>query len=142
MIQRVLIADDNPWVRQSLERLLRSLPTPSPIVVDTARDGFQALQATEQHVYDVVLVDLAMPNGSGFDVIERLRESGFEGVIVLMTGQHQGWIATRAAALGATNTLFKPLDPDEVMNLVMPQASVEANEPVDDDLDWLSAIAL
>ncbi len=141
MIKRVLIADDNPWVRQSLDRLLRSTPTSFPIIIDTVDDGTEALQASTQHTYDLVLVDLAMPNVSGFDVIERLRGSGFSGSIVLMTGQHQGWIATRAASLGATKTLFKPLNPDEVMDLVMPEAPVE-EEPIEDDLDWLNAIAL
>jgi CheY-like chemotaxis protein len=142
MISRILIADDNPWVRQSLERLLRSVPTPSPIVVDTACDGVEALNANEQHAYDLILLDLAMPNLSGFDVIERLRGSGFNGQIVLMTGQHQGWIATRAAILGATTTLFKPLDPNELMDLVMVGTPAAEEEPLADDLDWLSAIAL
>jgi CheY-like chemotaxis protein len=142
MIERVLIADDNPWVRQSLDRLLCSLQTPSPITVDTVCDGVEALHATTQHTYDLVLVDMAMPNLSGLDVIERLRGSGFTGKIVLMTGQHQAWIATRASILGATNTLFKPLDPDEVMDLVMPGAPVLEEEPLADDLDWLTAIAL
>jgi len=98
------------------------------------------LAAAKDASYDVVFVDLAMPNSSGFDVIEQLRAIRFPGEIVLMTGQHQGWIATRAESLGATTTLFKPLDPDEVLAFVS-QGEEHAHEaPVVDELDWLSAI--
>ncbi len=83
-----------------------------------------------------------MPNGSGFDVIKSRCQSGFDGAIVRMTGQHQDWIATRAETLGATTTLFKPLDPVEVMNLVMPIAPTVEDVPIADDLDWLTGIAL
>ena len=69
---RVLIADDHAVVRQGLRTFL-DLQDDIEVVAEAA-DGAEALAAAEEHVPDVVLIDLVMPNVDGIEAIRGLRE--------------------------------------------------------------------
>jgi two-component system nitrate/nitrite response regulator NarL len=79
---RVLLADDHPMIASALDMLLRGTAYQ---LVGRARTGKEALAQIEQLKPDLVLLDVNMPDGSGIDVLRRLRKAGEERPIVLLT---------------------------------------------------------
>ncbi len=76
------MVDDDPLVRRSLQRLLRKH------VVSTAGSGREALDLISRQHFDLVFCDLMMPELTGMDVYDRLRDAGegLERKLVFMTG--------------------------------------------------------
>ena len=79
---RVLLADDHPMIASALEMLLRGTDYQ---LVGRARSGKEALAQIDEVKPDLVLLDVNMPDGSGIDVLRRLRKSGEERPIILLT---------------------------------------------------------
>lgn len=78
----VLLADDHPMIASALEMLLRGTDYH---LVGRARTGKEALAQIDQLKPDLVLLDVNMPDGSGIDVLRRLRKAGEERPIILLT---------------------------------------------------------
>jgi two-component system, NarL family, nitrate/nitrite response regulator NarL len=78
----VLLADDHPMIASALEMLLRGTDYR---LVGRARTGKEALVQIDQLKPDLVLLDVNMPDGSGIDVLRRLRKAGEERPIILLT---------------------------------------------------------
>jgi len=70
-VKRLLVVEDDAAERMSIEELLRH----DDIGIDTADDGEQALEMLKTGVYDCVVLDLRLPDMSGFDLIDRVQES-------------------------------------------------------------------
>ena len=81
---RVLIADDEPHVRE----LLRDFLTREGYEVATVATGAEALDAVPTLRPDVVLVDMLMPGLSGKDVLDALRRAGTTVPVILISGHH------------------------------------------------------
>lgn len=79
---RVLLADDHPMIASALEMLLRGTDYQ---LVGRARSGKEALAQIDAVKPDLVLLDVNMPDGSGIDVLRKLRRNGEERPIVLLT---------------------------------------------------------
>ena len=79
---RVLLADDHPMIGSALEMLLRGTDYE---LVGRARSGTEALEHVARLKPDLVLLDVNMPDGSGIDVLRRLRKAGEERPIILLT---------------------------------------------------------
>jgi DNA-binding response OmpR family regulator len=67
---RALIIDDDGPIRTMLSMIVRH----QGITVDTARDGFEAMESLDRDGYDLVLLDLMMPRADGFAVLAHMRE--------------------------------------------------------------------
>jgi len=98
---RILIADDHTLVRAGIRALLEK--EPSLEVLGEARDGREALELARQYQPDVLLIDIAMPQLSGLDVVRKLtREApGVRCIILSMHADEEHvWQALRAGAAG------------------------------------------
>lgn len=71
--ERVLVADDSDDVRYSLTQRLKRFGFRN---VETANDGREALDRLEREHFDLLLLDIMMPECTGYEVLERLRETG------------------------------------------------------------------
>jgi len=91
--QHILIADDEPLVRQSLRRVLES----QGYVVTEACDGREALAAAGSKAIDIVVLDLTMPEMDGAEVARNLRANGSRVPIILSSGY---WSPSTEAELG------------------------------------------
>ncbi len=93
--------------------------------VDRASGFQEALRLSAARLYDAVLLDLGLPDGDGFDLLERLREPDGCPVIV-QTGRDDAASAVRALRLGAADYLTKPVEP-EALGLALRRA-LEASD--------------
>jgi DNA-binding NtrC family response regulator len=109
---KILIVDDNEVVRLSHLRSLRSAQCDAEAVWD----GEQALHAMEQAPFDVVLLDLRMPEMDGMDVLKTIKRRWPESEVVIITGYPSIESAKEAVRLGAYDYLAKPVGPDDVIN--------------------------
>ena len=109
----ILIVDDEP---ENLE-LFEAILTPAGHTVRKATGGREALQAVEQEVPDLILLDLMMPGVSGFDVCEMLHanERTARIPIIIVTALDQLPVKERILSLGADEFLTKPIQGLEVV---------------------------
>jgi len=112
--RRILIVDDELSVRGSLEEWFRE----DGFHVETAEDGLAAIRAMERGPYDIVLLDLKMPGMDGIEVQKRVREIDPRATIIILTAYASVETAVEALKLGAFDYVTKPVDPDELSNLV------------------------
>ena len=105
----ILTADDDP---QLLRLIARNLQFEGYDVL-TASDGKQALELIEQHVPDLVVLDVMMPKMDGFTVCQQVRE--FSSVpIIIVTARGQDQDKVRGLDLGADDYLTKPFSVEEL----------------------------
>lgn len=107
----VLIVDDDPRICKSLQQILTSAGlTPAYAV-----GGFAALQALEQRSYDLILLDLNMPNVDGIDVINHINSNNIETNIIVVSGELELNKAIQVLTTGAKDFIRKPYSPDELL---------------------------
>ena len=104
MTQRILVVDDEPAVRDSLDRALRL----AGYDVALAEDGSVALGVLAQNDHDAVVLDVAMPGVDGLEVCRRMRAGGDDTAVLMLTARDA--IDDRVAGLdaGADDYLVKP----------------------------------
>lgn len=105
---RILFADDDPILREFAKV---HLATESAGVV-TAQDGEDAWDALQAEAFDLLLVDLEMPNLDGFDLVKRMRADPlFRGLpVIVVTGREDISAIDRAFDCGATSFVVKPIN--------------------------------
>jgi len=103
-----LIVDDEAASRSLLSELLK-LNFPDIELVGTAADILEARPYFDSHKIDVLLLDIEMPHGSGFDLLKQLEDFEFE--VIFITGFDQ--YALDAIKVHALDYLLKPIDEEE-----------------------------
>ena len=116
LCRRILVADDNVDAAESLALLLRS----DSHEVKVVHDGQQALDEFAAFNPDVVLLDLGMPQLSGYEVAKRLRAADSAVLLIAITGWGQGGDRAKSAQAGFDHHLTKPIGYRELAQLLMP----------------------
>jgi DNA-binding response OmpR family regulator len=101
----ILIVDDEAEIGRTLGHLLERRGH----TVALATRGADALALAKATAFDIVILDVRMPELSGFDVLRTLRADGYAGGIVMLTGQGDVEDAVDALHLGADDYLPKPV---------------------------------
>ncbi|MCB1930291.1 MAG: response regulator transcription factor [Rhodocyclaceae bacterium] len=118
---RVLIADDHSIVRQGLRQILSE--TDDLAVSGEAANGVEALQQLRQDSYDVVLMDVSMPDRNGIDALKLIRKE-FPRLPVLMLSMYpEEQYAIRALKAGAAGYLNKQSAPEQLVTAIRQVAS-------------------
>jgi len=118
---RVLIADDHAIVRQGLKAILAD--TEDLVVTGEAENGVRALQLIRDGDYDVVLMDVNMPDRNGIDTLKLVKKE-FPKLPVLMLSMHpEEQYAIRALKAGASGYLSKQSAPDLLVTAIRQVAS-------------------
>jgi DNA-binding NarL/FixJ family response regulator len=102
---RIVIADDHPLFRQGLRQMIETDRTLT--IVGEAGDGAAALEHVERTVPDVVVLDVDMPNGGGFDVARTLAEKRSPARIIFLTMHKDERFLNAALDLGVMGYLLK-----------------------------------
>ena len=108
-----LIVEDDPPVARSIARMLG--PYASLTFVASVRDASAQLEARS---WGGLMVDIGLPDGSGFDVIEHARGRGEQAPALVLTGRVEHAIINRAATLGA-RFVCKPCGKEEILPFVV-----------------------
>ena len=104
----ILVIDDELGIREGCRRVLE----PQGFQVETAitlQEGLDRIQAGE---YDLVLLDVMMPDGRGLDLLEPIRKKDPDTVAVIITGYATVELAVQAIKAGAYDFISKPFSPD------------------------------
>src|SRR5438105_9856778 len=107
----VLVIGDEADIRESLETLLNL----EGYGVDLAQNGGEGLRALESKGYDLVLLDLMMPDRSGMEVLREVRERDTETPIFLITAYGSVEAAVEALKLGGNDYFYKPWDNEKLL---------------------------
>lgn len=106
-MKTVVIADDEPIMRLDLTLMLEEL---GYTAVGEASDGFDAVELCRSLHPDVVLLDIKMPVFDGLGAAETIIDEDLAGCVVLITAFFDAQFAERAAQIGVTGYLIKPID--------------------------------
>ncbi len=113
---RILVTDDHKIVRDGLKEILGHIS--SVEFIDEAKDGKEALLKIEKHRYDLVLLDISLPDKSGLEVLKEIIRRN-PGQHVLMLSMHpQEQYAIRALKTGASGYLNKDTASEELITAV------------------------
>ena len=107
---RVLLVDGDPIASRGLTGLLRS----NGAVVEHADTGEDGLDLVRHYDYDLVLLDLSLPDLEGTEVVRRMRAARISTPAVVMSAQTRADTKVRAFGAGADDFICKPFDPAEL----------------------------
>ena len=124
MTIRILIADDDALLRTGLAVILRTAPDLE--VVAEAGDGLEAVRLGQQHVPDVVLMDVRMPGIDGIEATRRLVAAHPDTRILILTTFHDEDYVYGALRAGASGFLLKRASPERLLDAVRTVAAGDA----------------
>jgi two-component system invasion response regulator UvrY len=110
---RILIADDHAVVRRGVREILEEAPL--NLFVDEAGSAAETLKAIRDSTYDIVLLDISFPDGSGLDVLRQIRTLCPHTRVLLLSMYPEEQYARRALRLGASGYLTKDSAPTELV---------------------------
>ncbi len=118
---KVLIADDHALIRKGLKQLLDD--TDDMRVIGEAENGMQAIRMVEEAAYDVVLLDISMPDKHGVDVLKQLKINHPQLPVLMLSMHPEEQYALRSMKAGAAGYLNKQSAPLQLVTAIRQVAS-------------------
>ncbi len=109
--QRILLVEDEPGLVMTLTDRLTS----EGYQVETAMDAHAGLARSSQEKFDLILLDVMLPGGSGFDVCRDLRQRGIKTPVIMLTARGQVIDKVLGLKIGADDYLTKPFEMLELL---------------------------
>lgn len=113
--QRILIVDDDPDIHQLLRYILGKH---GYIFTSAERAGEAFALLQKQRDFDLVLLDLGLPDMNGLELLARLKEQHFTARVIIITGDNTSEAVIRALCQQAFDFVAKPFSPDEIETAV------------------------
>jgi CheY-like chemotaxis protein len=111
----VLITDDDPGIRG----LLQTLTLLTGCTVETAANGYEALQKLRSGSFDLLLLDLMMPMMSGYDVVEQMKKMKIRPAVIVLTATHaDAFTPEPLDGRVVSSILRKPFDVDTASDII------------------------
>lgn len=108
---RVLLVEDDALAARGLALILRS----GGAVVDGADTGEEALELVRHYDYDIVLLDLLLPDLEGYEVVRRMRAARIEVPVLILSGLSRPQAKVKGFGVGADDFMTKPFDQSELL---------------------------
>ena len=118
---KVLVADDSGVMRKII---IRSLNAVGVSDVVEAADGAEGWERLQSNAIDLVLTDWNMPNVSGLEFLRKIRESGKDLPVIMVTTEAEKAKVIEAIQAGVTDYLCKPFESDELREKIEKYISV------------------
>ena len=112
-MNRILVVDDEVGTRESLRMILKS-----DYEVHLAKDAEEAFVRIKQHVPDIILLDILLPDLDGLKVLERIKQNDSDMIVIMITATKTVKTAVEAMKLGAYDYVTKPFDIDELRLII------------------------
>ncbi|MBD2155214.1 PAS domain S-box protein [Leptolyngbya sp. FACHB-16] len=128
---RILVVEDDTPTAQAIAALL----TGQNYAVEIAPDRVSALELLDAFPFDLILLDVVMPDGNGIELCRKVRADGHQMPILMLTGRDTGHDKAQGLDAGADDYVVKPFDPEELsarIRALLRRGSV-AGQPV---LEW------
>ena len=113
-VPKILIVDDEPKMCDSLKILLHEHCRE----IETAYTSHEAMKCLDKVDFDLVLVDMVLPDGDGYQVMDFIERKCPDTLVIIITGYPSTESAVKAMQRGACDYFRKPFDPDELMTSV------------------------
>jgi two-component system, NtrC family, response regulator HydG len=113
-MSKILVIDDDA----TLGLMLKSFLTKQGYMVQTASSARQGYKCYKESTFDLVLIDYRLPDQTGLEFLQTLREEGTTTPVVLMTSYTDIRTAVKAIKMGAFEYVAKPLNPDELVLII------------------------
>jgi DNA-binding response OmpR family regulator len=125
---KILVVDDDPDLLKALRLRLRA----NNCDVITVSDGYSVIGAAQKEHPDVIILDLGLPAGDGFVVLERLQLSDtLSGIpVIVLTARDPQGNEARALKAGAAAFFQKPVDNEELLNVIRISLPQQGTSPV------------
>jgi two-component system cell cycle response regulator CtrA len=108
---RVLLVEDDLTVSRGLTAMMKA----SAMVVDAVDSGEEALELARLYDYDVVVLDLMLPDMEGYEVVRRLRAARVETPVLILSGLSRPQAKVKGFGMGADDFMSKPFDQQELL---------------------------
>ena len=113
---RILIVDDEPWVREIFSDFCA---LSDAFEVELAANGSEAIDMAKATKYDLVTLDLIMPEISGLDALTEIKRFSPKVPIMIITGNATDKLIDEAGVLGACRVMYKPIQLDDFIAEVL-----------------------
>ncbi|MFC2008030.1 response regulator [Chloroflexota bacterium] len=110
----ILVVDDQFGDRETLKGILED----KGYRVTTARDGTEVVRLVKEKHYNIIFLDIKLPNMNGVETFEQVKKIDPEAVVIMMTGYTEEELVTKAVTKGAYTCIYKPFDMEKVLALV------------------------
>ena len=111
---RILVVDDRFADRETLKAILED----KGYRVATANDGAEAIEAAKEKHYDIIFLDVKLPDIDGVETFMQIKRINPTATVIMMTGYTEEDLVKRALGEGAYTCLYKPFDVEKVITLV------------------------
>jgi DNA-binding NtrC family response regulator len=113
-MKSILIVDDEPIVRESIRDWLKD----SGYDVYTAESGEEALSLVEKQEFSIIIIDVRLPGKTGIKVLSEIKQQKPQIKSIVITAYPSAELAAEAMKLGAVDYLIKPINPDDLEQLI------------------------
>jgi CheY-like chemotaxis protein len=117
-VGRVLLAEDSPDNRRLLQRLLQRCGLDVEVVEDGKAALKRALAASNGDSFDLILMDMQMPEMDGYEATETLRRHGYTGRIMALTAHASEADRTRCLGAGCDDYITKPYNLEHLIESI------------------------
>jgi CheY-like chemotaxis protein len=114
MTAQILVVDDDPQVLKYFETVLSDLN----YSVTITTSGLHATRLLEEKKFDLLILDLSMPDTDGFEILQMVRTRMPDLKVLVISGFMQGTLLRAAELVGANATLDKPSSPEQLAQTV------------------------
>ena len=115
---KILIVDDQLGMRETLIDILEE----AGYEVDAAGDGYGAIEKADQHVFDVILIDIIMPGINGVEAMKEIqkanKKTNKKTEFILMTAYSAEALIEEALSYGIYQYITKPFPPEQIISLM------------------------
>ncbi len=112
---KVLVVDDSAMARRMIINVLKRAGMEN---VQQANDGQEALSYISTNEYQLILMDWNMPNMTGIEAVEKIREKDQTTPIIMVTGLGDEHHVKEAIKKGVNNFIIKPFLPDKAISII------------------------
>ena len=108
---RVLLVEDDLAAARGISLMLKA----GGMVVDIADTGEEACELVRHYDYDIVVLDLMLPDMEGYEVVRRMRAARVETPVLILSGLSRPQAKVKALGMGADDFMSKPFDKAELL---------------------------
>lgn len=125
---KVLVAEDNPSNQMLISLLLKKIG----MTVILAQDGLIAIEKVQKENFDLILMDIQMPNMNGYEAVKKIRAMGYKVPIIALTANAMDGDRDKCVKAGCDDYLTKPIKQHELFSILNKFMSHSADLPAPD----------